>query len=329
MFRSNVKSYIIDLSLPEKDRWAEVIENERLVARRVAKTIMTDVPFLKLLAWILKVLYKTTGGQYMGEIESWAQGLGCSTGVAVGLNCSYELSHLACTAGICWVPGRGSVHVRNLDWQLAGLGEATRIFYFQKGRRKFVTVGILGFVGVLSGMLPRKYSVTINWAPPSGRPQFDYGPAFLLRKVLEECDTYDDAVYCLKHTVLSTSVFFTVCGTKRNEACVIERTKRHAVVRKLNGPALIQANHYVTKRFQKNNELMFDAEDEEYCSSYEYSVARSITLEKYLLKAIHAPDLRGIASCLHRKPVCNEITEQQMIFCPRTNEVIAWQRCEK
>lgn len=148
--------------------------------------------------------------------------------------------------------------------------------------------------------------------------------------MLEYYDTYDEAVYCLQHTKLSTSVFFTVCGIKKDEAAgVIERTQKDAVVRKLDGPVLIQTNHYVAKRFQKNNAPMFNAESEEHYSSYEYSVERSVALEKYLLKTVHAMDLEGVASCLNRKPVCNEITEQQMIFCPKTNEIVAWQRCKK
>jgi hypothetical protein len=38
-------------------------------------------------------------------------------------------------------------------------------------------------------MLPHAYSVTINWAPPAAFPCFNFGPAFLLREVLETCDT--------------------------------------------------------------------------------------------------------------------------------------------
>src|SRR5271163_3036200 len=101
------------------------------------------------------------------------------------------------------------IHVRNLDWPLATMGAATRVFRFRRGAREFVSVGVPGHVGVLSGMLPNAYSVTINWAPPAGFPTFDFGPACLLRDTLETCDDYESAVATLTQTRLSTSVFFT------------------------------------------------------------------------------------------------------------------------
>src|SRR5579871_4664320 len=146
------------------------------------------------------------------------------------LNCAYELSHLrvpklfGCTAGVRWFDGLGMVHVRNLDWPLPTMAAATRLFRFRKGNREFVSVGVPGQVSVLSGMLPGAYSVTINWAPPTSMPTFQFGPAFLLRHTLENCDSYAAAVQTLQRTPLSTSVFYTVCGAERDQACVIERT---------------------------------------------------------------------------------------------------------
>src|SRR4029077_10256159 len=160
--------------------------------------------------------------------------LGVSLGTVTVLNCAYELSHLrwpklfGCTAGVRWVEGLGLVHVRTLDWPLATMGAATRLFHFRRGARAFVSVGVPGHVGVLSGMLPGAYSVTINWAPPAAFPNFDFGPTFLLRDVLETCDTSAQAVETLERTRLSTSAFFTVCGVEQDEACVVERTQRAA-----------------------------------------------------------------------------------------------------
>src|SRR5262249_11691855 len=155
---------------------------------------------------------------YQGEIQAWADSLGVSVGTATMLNCAYELSHLrvpqlfGCTAGLRWVEGQGMVHVRTLDWPLPSMAQATRLFRFRRGQRDFVSVGVPGQVGILSGMLPGAYSVTINWAPPAAMPNFDFGPCFFLREVFEKHDTYASAVQALTKTQLSTSVFFTVCG---------------------------------------------------------------------------------------------------------------------
>src|SRR5204863_9880658 len=109
---------------------------------------------------------------YSAEMQAWAEALNVSLGTITILNCAYELSHLpfGCTAGVRWIEGMGMVHVRNLDWPLASMGNATRLFRFRRGEREFISVGIPGQVGVLSVMLPKAYSVTINWAPPASFP---------------------------------------------------------------------------------------------------------------------------------------------------------------
>src|SRR5262249_12809096 len=140
---------------------------------------------------------------------------------------------------------------------------ATRLFRFRKGSREFVAVGVPGQVSVLSGMLPHAYSVTINWAPPVSLPSFEFGPAFLLRDTLETCDTYDAAVRVLEQTKLSTSVFYTVCGTEQGQACVIERTQSAAVVRPVTERGLVQANHHVAQRFAKNNAKLPEPDGDE------------------------------------------------------------------
>lgn len=60
------------------------------------------------------------------------------------LNGAYELSHVrfpklfGCTAGVRHVEDLGMVHVRSLDWPLASMGIATRLFRFRRGGREFV-----------------------------------------------------------------------------------------------------------------------------------------------------------------------------------------------
>jgi len=324
MYTDKVPIYTIDLSLDEHERWAHVIRREKKVARRLVDEGMADfegIPgfAIKTAGWIFKQFYGIFGGRYIGEMEAWAEALGITVGEATLMNCSYELSHITeqlygCTAGI-HSDGQHLRHVRSMDWPLPTIGPATRIFHFVDGGREFYSVGICGHVSVLSGMVPGAYSVTINWAPPAGRPRFDWGPSFLLRETLEQCDTYAAAVDVLTHTKLSTPVFFTVCGVRRGQACVIERTHTEAAVRKTRGPVITQANHHVAKKFVANNGP-FDAEDD--------SVVRAETL-KIELESLATPTLLDdVAACLDVEPVCNEQSFQQMAFCPATGELKAW-----
>src|SRR5689334_11230537 len=183
MFTANVPTYGIDLGREEAKRWAEVISCESVAARQLIEEACSQIERVpELLRWIFARLYQRFGGLYRGEITSWADALGVSLGTVTVLNCAYELSHLrwprpfGCTAGLRWVDGVGMVHVRSLDWPLATMAAATCLFRFRRGAREFVLVGVPGHVGALSGMLPRAYSVTINWAPAAGVPTFDFGP---------------------------------------------------------------------------------------------------------------------------------------------------------
>jgi hypothetical protein len=243
------------------------------------------------------------------------------------LNCAYELSHLrlpklfGCTTGVRWVESLGMVHLRTLDWPLPRMGEATRLFRFRQGAREFVSVGVPGQVSVLSGMLPGAYSVTINWAPPASMPTFEFGPAFLLRHTLENCDGYSAAVEKLRRTTLSTSVFFTVCGTEPGQACVIERTQQKAAVREMAGPALAQANHHVAARFVRNNDVLPEVEVEGF---HEDSGLRAESLCRALTELGRSPTLDDLTRTLNVPPVFNQYTVQQMMFVPRTGEVRVW-----
>lgn len=337
MYTWKTKTYIIDLALDEEERWSEVIRAEKRTARRIAKEA-TDK-----LGWFQRVLLKSTGGifmrayralggRYTGEIECWANALGVTVGEAALMNCIYELSHvrlLGCTAGIRWVPGLGMVHLRSMDWPLETIGDGTRIFRFKRGKREFISVGIVGFVGVLSGMLPGAYSVTINWAPSFDRPHFDFGPAFLLRTVLEDCDTYEEAVYSLKKTKIAAPVFYAVCGTNRGEACVIERTRTQATVRAFKPPTLVQANHHVARRFKTHNEEMDYRYDEDIDETVlEDSERRAATMDRELNKIGGAKTLSQAAKPLRVPPVRNDESVQQMVFLPKTGELKVWRLVE-
>lgn len=335
MYTDHVPVHDINLRLPESRRWAEVINAERATARRLLRSARPDLPMAARLVAsavgsLLSGAYMLAGGRYRDEVTAWADGLDVPANDLLLLNCSYELSHawdrmqtFGCTAGVRWVPSVGLVHVRSMDWPIAQIGAATRLFRFRDGRRRFTSVGILGHVGVLSGMVPGAYSVTLNWAPPVQLPRFQWGPAFLLREVLETCPTYDEAVAALADAEMSTSVFYLVAGTKRGQACVIERTQDESAIREMTGDVLVQANHHVARRMLRHNDVISEGSEHEY-SLLETSQERGEVLDRELRRASTATDIASVAACLDVEPVCNEESFQQMAFCPRTGEVKAW-----
>jgi predicted choloylglycine hydrolase len=244
------------------------------------------------------------------------------------LNCAYELSHIrppkpfGCSAGITNIEGLGMVHVRTLDWPIAGMGAATRIFRLQRDDHKAIVVGFPGMVGALSGMVPGAYSATINWAPPgSWLPTFEFGPTFLLRDVLENCRTFESAVTRLRETQLATSVFFTICGAEVGQGCVIERTPKDSVVRPYLGQPLVQTNHHIDNRFEANNDDIREGASDDDVFSLDGSQKRHCLLSEQLA-AFKGPILvDSLMEPLNKPTVLNGDTCQKMVFVPKRGDI--------
>ena len=349
VFTDDIRTHVIDMTRAPRDRWSDVIREEADCARELfaegwedayreaakvvggwsARLLLGAVPLP--FAW----LYRLTGGRHGDEIKAWADGLEIPRSRMVLMQCMYELSHLdprppkpACSAGVTWVEGLGMVHARTLDWNLASIAKATRIFEFHRGARRWFIVGIPGLLGALSGMVPGGYSVTINWAPPAAHPFFYLGPLFELREVLERCDTYGQAVEHLATRRLASSVFYTVCGKERGEGCVIEYVKtdyaggRLCTVRPYDGAPLAQSNHYQHATLEAYNGIV----DTDRSMLMRTSRERSRVLKAGLEALAGARTLDDCAAALEKAPVENEETQQKMVFCPAAGRMRVWRR---
>lgn len=335
------QEHLIDLRLPEEERWSQVIRTEKATAktllRHASETMFgEDTPpmWMQLAMKLLAKAYRFSGGLYRGELKAWSEGMGVPSELLTVLNCQYELSHLGerthrglpswmrrllrlgCTAGAVKLAENRVVHVRNMDWPLEAMGRATRLVRFTDGDREFVTVGVPGMIGALSGMMPGAYSATINYAPPTFTPGFDFGPLFLLRHVFETCDTYEEACDTLSHTRLSSNVFFLVCSAK-GSACVIERTRKDFAKRPMRGGAISVANHYRSRKFEHHNGSWDPG-------IVEHSADRVQILEGALQSCPSRPSLEKLSLVLEEEHVLNEETRQMMVFDPSRGAVRAW-----
>ena len=172
------------------------------------------------------------------------------------LNLSFEWS---CTAGIGPDPaGDGSRLLRSLDWPLNGLGRNVVVTWQENANGAYFNVTWPGFVGILTAMAPGRFSAAINQPPMRRHTRscwFDwainrygvwrrtgYPPPHLLRKVFDECSTYEEAKTMLVETPLCIPAFFSLSGLNPDQGCVIERLENKAAV--LESPASI-ANHWL------------------------------------------------------------------------------------
>jgi hypothetical protein len=193
------------------------------------------------------------GNPYLSEIEAIAGKVGGPG--AFALNLSYEWS---CTTAVTADPaGLGSRMRRTLDWPLDGLGRDVVVARFQGAAGEYYNVTWPGFVGVATAMAPGRFSAALNQPPLAkntgirpidwliGRRRYwkapGLPPAHLLRRVFDECLTYDEAKRRLCEEPIAIPAFFTLSGAEPDEGCVIERLEDRYALRP--APACI-ANHW-------------------------------------------------------------------------------------
>lgn len=322
---SRTPTYEIDLSRPARQRWNDVVDNE---IDNIDYLLREARESCELPSWLFEITSRVVGSQYeqyvgrhLKEMEGFSRRTGESLSSIITLNYLYELSHFdwesfgspfGCTAGMKHITGMGMVHVRSMDWPIEAIGEMTRIFRFRCPGHDFISIGVPGYFGVLSGMVPGEYSAAINWAPPTGDVLYDASPSTLLRDTLTKCHSYEQAKRMLSETSISTPVFFTLCG--RDDACVIERQTDCAVIREMGRKkSLVQANHHMVEEFEDNNEEITWVDEDDEVSLLEDSEERYSVMRRELNKA---KTIKGLFKCLNTEPVKNEESYQQMIFIP-------------
>jgi len=171
------------------------------------------------------------------------------------MNFCYEWG---CTTGAS-TPDGGAAPVvrRTLDWPFHEIGRNVILVEAdtRSGPVKYATWP--GFLGVISGLAPRRFAIMINQAPlprrtgllpvdwlaarwKTGRSQA-LPPAHLLRHVFETCASFDDAVRRLAETPVALPVIFTIAGPEPHQVATIEHTGLSAQIDRQNALA---ANHW-------------------------------------------------------------------------------------
>jgi len=118
------------------------------------------------------------------------------------------------------------VHLRNLDWNIdAGIQRYATVFVVHPdGKHAFVNVGWAGFIGVLTGVNDQQISVgqvgaeTVD-ATFRGEPM-----AFLMRRILEETESLDDAATLIREARRTVGVNYLVADAKARRALAFETT---------------------------------------------------------------------------------------------------------
>jgi hypothetical protein len=154
------------------------------------------------------------------------------------LNHAYEWG---CTSGVMDDPiFGGTTLLRTLDWPFDGLGSALVVTRCHGDGGPYLNVTWPGYVGVLSGVAPGRFSAAIN-QPPLPLPAWGrtvgwsvararvwrsraIAPSHLLRLAFDTCRSFEEAVALIRRTPICIPAIFTMSGSQTGDAVVIERT---------------------------------------------------------------------------------------------------------
>jgi hypothetical protein len=215
-----------------------------------------------------------------------------------------------CTSVAFEHPTLGMTHVRNLDWPVRQIRDATIILECKSDAGPFRAVSLPGMVGILSGVAKGRFSITINskedgdhWVPNLA----GWGSTLLVRWIFENCRSYEEALRVLKKAPAFVPFFVTLCGPKSGQKVVVEvnRNGNNRVYRQPDYPVAV-ANHYP-------GEI---CEDEEWDTQ-----DRQELVEKLAVKC-EAKTLAGCFSVVNQYPVMHADTVQSMVLHPRTGTVL-------
>jgi len=245
-----VPIHVIDLDLPAELRWKKICavpEYQKSMGQVIAGLIDLfpgNGTALSDLGKSLNLVYYPI--DFAAEIRGCAEELGVDWGWLTLFNLGYEVTD-ACTSIVAQTNNNTILHVRNMDfwdgiWLTEHLKNLTiQVDYQTKGKTLFHATTFAGFVGVLSGMRPNGFSISIDTRNyPGGIGQLFYEViaaiteknaslvSFLSRHTLTRETNFEDAVSSLSNGLLIADVYYIVGGVSANQGAVLTRDRDNA-----------------------------------------------------------------------------------------------------
>lgn len=241
-------SHTVDLDAPRENHYTDVPDRLVAMGHSLLSAIMSEVPTK--LRYLADGVRLRTGNRFHHEFTALAKMVDANWRDLVLANISYDLTlaMIGCSTVALATP-RGPVVARNMDWwPEAVLAQSSCLLRFQKnGEFAFANAGWPGSVGVVTGM-SRKFSVVLNAAisPDENANTTGYPMLLHLRRVLEDADSFDEALSLLTKTKLVTSGLITLVGTNNDQRVVVERSPTKAALRwpERDAAPLVTTNDY-------------------------------------------------------------------------------------
>lgn len=303
----NTPRITVDLDRHPHQRW-EALRPCSAVAREFCQLYLKDLGGLGQFGSMVnayRLAYvRRDHGQ---EIDALAEMCGLSSEEVLVANLYYDAIKvvLGCTAFAVDTP-KGPLHARNLDWWTENniLRDYTTIMDFSRdGALLFQAVSWPGFIGVLSGLAPGRFAITLNAVSSHEQACLAQPVTLLLRQVFEQAGSYEEAVKMLATEKIVSDCLLLVTGTKQGQLAVIERTPTKGIVREPEGDLIAVTNHYRALGIDAGTEGELQTTS---CGRYDRTIA--------LIKELHPASPDAAFAILADTSIRMKITVQHMVM---------------
>ncbi|KAI0981179.1 hypothetical protein GJ496_002266 [Pomphorhynchus laevis] len=262
-----VKERVVNLDLPPEERWEEIMKEHKFLFIELVNKMKSQIRevfhvnegfFEMLEIFIPDHVKDNLAEEYWLEMEGIAKSSNLHISYIITTNILYEIAALCTTATQYDESIDDIVQLRNLDFGIMmGWDHINNRWIIQEylqpllmsvnftssGKTLFRSVGYAGSIGVLTGMKPSGFAISINLRFSINGGYLGLMELFFniinnqsfatlaVRDVLTNVNTYEAAVANLSHTPLISSVYFTISGVRPHEGCVLARSRTRLVDR--------------------------------------------------------------------------------------------------
>jgi predicted choloylglycine hydrolase len=192
---------------------------------------------------------------------------------------------------------------RNLDYFIPFLKDLTVIHIFEKGKKRYLSIGFLGILGVYSGM--NKDGLTISnllALNPKSIPRNDGIPSsFLYRKILQTSKSAKSAIRMIKNTYKPFANNIVIADAK--QVYIVEAYGDIIRVRKFRKGFLFTTNYFLSKDIRSKKHI-----------GMRYKALKKAA------KSIKKVDVEIMKNILHRAKL-EFMTIHSIIFIPQDKNI--------
>ncbi|XP_070532010.1 N-acylethanolamine-hydrolyzing acid amidase-like isoform X2 [Ptychodera flava] len=238
--------YRFDLDTPPEKRWDNIVKDwdKKMLQKFIIETFRDYLPpvVVPLLETVARAADPLIPSPYRQEMEGFARATDVKLADVIALNLEYEFMTF-CTSIVAQDANGKIWHGRNMDYGFVDvLRNMTIIADVTKGGKVIYTgTTFIGFSGMLTGMRPNGFTITVDARGDSGSKTdwwknvleafnalFLGGASFssyLPREVFESETNFHDALHKLATRQIIAPVYYIIGGVKAGEGAVVTRDR--------------------------------------------------------------------------------------------------------